>query len=153
MDRGAWWATVHGVAKSQTRLTECAHTQTHTSTPSSGPREVQEGVPRAPGSTLGTGAVVTLSPHLCVLPALTGGIRKRAETATTTFPSSRPLQSSWEAPLSCLFLSVSPDWVHVEKRQNVQGRNGEALAPGREAGNFLGRGGFPGLGRPEVHQH
>ena len=36
-----------------------------------------------------------------------------------------------------MFSSVSPDWVHVEKRQNVQGRNGEALAPGREAGRFL----------------
>ena len=23
MDRGAWWATVHGVAKSQTRLSDC----------------------------------------------------------------------------------------------------------------------------------
>ena len=29
MDRGAWWATVHGVAKSQTRLSDLAHT-THT---------------------------------------------------------------------------------------------------------------------------
>ena len=26
MDRGAWWATVHGVPKSQTRLSEYAHT-------------------------------------------------------------------------------------------------------------------------------
>ena len=26
MDRGAWWATVHGVAKSQTRLHNQAHT-------------------------------------------------------------------------------------------------------------------------------
>ena len=26
MDRGAWWATVHGVAESRTRLTEQAHT-------------------------------------------------------------------------------------------------------------------------------
>ena len=25
MDRGAWWATVHGVAKSQTRLSDKAH--------------------------------------------------------------------------------------------------------------------------------
>ena len=25
MDRGAWWATVHGVAKSQTRLSDSAH--------------------------------------------------------------------------------------------------------------------------------
>ena len=25
MDRGAWWATVHGVAKSQTRLSNSAH--------------------------------------------------------------------------------------------------------------------------------
>ena len=25
MDRGAWWATVHGVAKSQTRLTDYTH--------------------------------------------------------------------------------------------------------------------------------
>ena len=28
MDRGAWWATVHGVAKSQTRLSD-SHTHTH----------------------------------------------------------------------------------------------------------------------------
>ena len=34
MDRGAWWATVHGVAKSQTWLSnwehECVHAHTHT---------------------------------------------------------------------------------------------------------------------------
>ena len=29
MDRGAWWATVHGVTKSQTRLNK-SHTHTHT---------------------------------------------------------------------------------------------------------------------------
>ena len=29
MDRGAWWATAHGVTKSQTRL---SHTHTHTHT-------------------------------------------------------------------------------------------------------------------------
>ena len=28
MDRGAWWATVHGVAKSWTQLSMHAHTQT-----------------------------------------------------------------------------------------------------------------------------
>ena len=28
MDRGAWQATVHGVAKSQTCVTACTHTQT-----------------------------------------------------------------------------------------------------------------------------
>ena len=39
MGRGAWWATVHGVAKNQTRLNHrvCAHvcacTHTHTHTP------------------------------------------------------------------------------------------------------------------------
>ena len=32
MDRGAWWATVHGVAKSQTRLSK-QHTHTHTHIP------------------------------------------------------------------------------------------------------------------------
>ena len=34
MDRGAWWATVHGVAKTQTQLSdpERAHTHTHTHT-------------------------------------------------------------------------------------------------------------------------
>ena len=34
MDRGAGWATVHRVAKSQTRLNACtrAHTHTHTHT-------------------------------------------------------------------------------------------------------------------------
>ena len=26
MDRGAWWAIVHGVAKSQTQLSVCTHT-------------------------------------------------------------------------------------------------------------------------------
>ena len=26
MDRGVWWATVHGVAKSQTRLSDFTHT-------------------------------------------------------------------------------------------------------------------------------
>ena len=25
MDRGGWWATVHGVAESQTRLSKCTH--------------------------------------------------------------------------------------------------------------------------------
>ena len=37
MDRGAWWATVHGVTKSPTQLSTCActhtHTHTHTHTP------------------------------------------------------------------------------------------------------------------------
>ena len=28
MDRGAWWATVHGVAKSQTRLSNFTHSLT-----------------------------------------------------------------------------------------------------------------------------
>ena len=35
MDSGAWWATVHGIAKSWTRLkrlSEHAHTHTHTHT-------------------------------------------------------------------------------------------------------------------------
>ena len=35
MDRGAWWATVHGVPKSQIKLVDqrkctCTHTHTHT---------------------------------------------------------------------------------------------------------------------------
>jgi len=34
MDRGAWWATVHGIKKSQTKLSNgtCTHTHTHTHT-------------------------------------------------------------------------------------------------------------------------
>ena len=32
MDRGAWRATVHGAAKSQTRLSDFTHTHTHTHT-------------------------------------------------------------------------------------------------------------------------
>ena len=32
VDRGAWWATVHGDAKSQTQLNVCGHTHTHTDT-------------------------------------------------------------------------------------------------------------------------
>jgi len=28
MDRGAWWATVHGVAKSETRLSNFTHSLT-----------------------------------------------------------------------------------------------------------------------------
>ena len=31
LDRGVWWATVHGVAKSQARLSN-SHTHTHTHT-------------------------------------------------------------------------------------------------------------------------
>ena len=27
MDRGAWWATVHGVTQSQTRLSDCTGTR------------------------------------------------------------------------------------------------------------------------------
>ena len=30
IDRGAWWATVHGVAKSLTQLSAHTHTHTHT---------------------------------------------------------------------------------------------------------------------------
>ena len=30
MNRGAWWAIVHGVAKSRTRLSSHTHTHTHT---------------------------------------------------------------------------------------------------------------------------
>ena len=32
MDGGAWWTTVHGVAKSQTQLSYFTHTHTHTHT-------------------------------------------------------------------------------------------------------------------------
>ena len=32
MDRGAWWATVHGIAKSWTQMSVCMHTHTHTHT-------------------------------------------------------------------------------------------------------------------------
>ena len=32
LDRGAWWATVHGFAKSRTRLSNQVHTHTHTHT-------------------------------------------------------------------------------------------------------------------------
>ena len=32
MDRGAWWVTVHGVAKMQTQLSTHTHTQSHTHT-------------------------------------------------------------------------------------------------------------------------
>ena len=39
MDRGAWWAVVHGVAKSLTRLTELAHTHTHTRVHSEWPNQ------------------------------------------------------------------------------------------------------------------
>ena len=35
MDRGAWWATVHGVAKGQIQLSTHTHTHTHTHTFSS----------------------------------------------------------------------------------------------------------------------
>ena len=29
MERGAWWATVHGVQKSWTQLSACTHAHTH----------------------------------------------------------------------------------------------------------------------------
>ena len=37
MDRGAWWATVHGVAKSRTRLSNFTHI-THTTSPTESKR-------------------------------------------------------------------------------------------------------------------
>ena len=33
MDRGAWWATVHGVAKSRPQLIDQARTHTHITSP------------------------------------------------------------------------------------------------------------------------
>ena len=33
MDRGAWWATNSGIAKSQTQLSDCTDTHTHTLVP------------------------------------------------------------------------------------------------------------------------
>ena len=39
MDRGAWWATVHGIAKSQTQLSN-SHTQTHILTGSFSPNDL-----------------------------------------------------------------------------------------------------------------
>ena len=33
MDRGAWWATVHGVAESWTRLSDFTHSLTHSLPP------------------------------------------------------------------------------------------------------------------------
>ena len=48
MERGAWWATIHRVAKSQTLLKRlsvhtCAHTHTHTHTAI--PRDIPERIP------------------------------------------------------------------------------------------------------------
>ena len=56
MDRGACWATVHGVTKSLTGLSACAHVHTrahtHTHTPLLGEKECsdQEGGVRQAGS-------------------------------------------------------------------------------------------------------
>ena len=98
-------------------------------------------------SLLRTGAVVTLSSHPCVLPALTGGIRQRAETATTPSPALAPSRVLGKLPSPVCFCQSVLTGSMEKKRQNVQGRNGEAFAPGREAGSFLGRGGFPGVGQ------
>ena len=32
MDKGGWWATVHGVTKMWTQMSDCTHTHTHTHT-------------------------------------------------------------------------------------------------------------------------
>ena len=45
MDRGAWRATVHGVAKSQTRLSVRAHTHTHTHTHTGGMKSPLSALP------------------------------------------------------------------------------------------------------------
>ena len=42
MDRGAWQATVHGVAKSWTQLSTDTHTYTHTHTHTHASAEVKE---------------------------------------------------------------------------------------------------------------
>ena len=62
MDRRAWWATVHGVSKSQTRLRD-SHTHTHTHTGAL--RQYSNLIPpcaldRNPG--LGTGASLLINP-------------------------------------------------------------------------------------------
>ena len=48
MNRGAWWATVHGVTKSQTCLSDYAHTctHTHTHTHSTGSRQQADHFPK-----------------------------------------------------------------------------------------------------------
>ena len=41
MDKGAWWATVHGVAKSQVQLSDWAHLYTHLSLSSESPNQTR----------------------------------------------------------------------------------------------------------------
>ena len=58
MDRGAWWATVQGVTKSQTWLNTYTHTHTHTHTYSC----------CRPSGFRGCGAWALLPPSMCDLP-------------------------------------------------------------------------------------
>ena len=60
MDRGAWWATVHGVAQSQTRLKQLS-TRTHTGCsviknlpPNSGDNDLIPRLRRSPGVEMAT---------------------------------------------------------------------------------------------------
>ena len=53
MDRGTWWATVHGVTKSQTRLKRLSmHTHTHMDEKGLRGLECQERTPGRPGNAL-----------------------------------------------------------------------------------------------------
>ena len=52
MDRGAWRATVHGVAKSQTWLSDWTYTHTHTHTMALAQVDLTVPVPSAPSSSL-----------------------------------------------------------------------------------------------------
>ena len=58
MDRGAWWATVHGVSKSQTQLKPLS-THTHTQRSSTHMREI----PTLKTSSGGKEAFLAYLPH------------------------------------------------------------------------------------------
>ena len=71
MERGAWWAAVHGVAKNETRLSAQAHTQSPNNrlqhlSPSSGSRSAAS----YPKSSLG-------SPYTCIHLLLSFSIVKK----------------------------------------------------------------------------
>ena len=88
MDRGAWWATVHRVPESQTRLS--AHSL------------------RPPRTLPGQGERDTLVPALACLPLLLPGERLATtgcRSRLPTRPSLMPL--SWEG---CHRITTEPEW-------------------------------------------
>ena len=103
IDRGAWWAIAHGVAKSQTRLNTHTHTHTHTYTHQSHFLLIQ--IPPPPGvfSNLVTAGIFHLS----------------IKTHLALHLGGWPLEQLW---LSLVPFDFWLNWANREPQQETKGK-------------------------------